>query len=78
MNNLLETLKKIGFEPDEFGNLALYVDSSELGNETYALIMINDYDTEDVPTDETKKFITSVCIEKNGTLLDCFQNIINV
>lgn len=76
MSNLQETFKKLGFEPDAFGNLALCVDSGELGNKTYATIMICDYDTEDIPTDETKKFITSVCIEdKNGELLHQFQNI---
>jgi len=76
MNNLQETLKKIGFEPDDFGNLALCVGEPD---KTYALIMISDYDTGDVPTDETKKLLVGINVEdKNGTLLDCFQNIINL
>ena len=79
MKNLLETLKNIGFEPDEFGNLALCLDNIGIGNDTFAIVRISDCDTEDIPNDETKKFVVGIEVEdKSGNSLDCFQNIINL
>ena len=81
MNNLQETLKKIGFEREALdGNLVLCIDNIGVGNDTFAIVRISDCDTEDIPNDETKKFIVDIEIvdKNNGDSLDGFQNIINV
>jgi len=79
MSNLLETLKKLGFEPDFPGNhLSLYLENEGVGSKEFAIIRIADYETEDILTDQTKKFSISIDIENGeGTSTNGFFSVVN-
>lgn len=78
MKNLIETLKKIGFETDFPDNhLSLYVDSGSQNDESFAIIRISDYETEDLPTENTKKLFLSIeTTDGKGNQLGYFFRVI--
>lgn len=74
MNNLLETLKNIGFETDFPGDhLSLYLQGGE--NEKLSLVIrMSDYETHFLPSEETKKFrITADIMSDDGTIQEFCQ-----
>jgi hypothetical protein len=74
MNNLLETLKNIGFEPDFPGDhISLYLQCGE--NEKLSLVIrMSDCETHFIPSDETKKFrITADIMSDDGTIQEFYQ-----
>lgn len=73
MRNLLETLKKLGFEIDDRACPTLYLE----GDRELCLISISDEDTGNSPDDATKRFNISVRIEdEQGVLREQFIEII--
>ena len=63
MSNLIETLKKLGFEIDHRSHPTIYLE----GDGELCIISISDEDTGNSPDDETKNFHIQCDIENIGS-----------
>lgn len=81
ITNLMESLKLIGFKPDQLGNFALDIPIYLIAQPTielpsYATLAVMDYDTGEMPTDKTTKVCIAVQLQtENEQDLDTFQII---